>query len=84
MRKVVLEAQLPVDSPQVKAERERLFGSWEMNWAGYNSATDIALPGAAVAPSEHFLMYPLAITPASELDQLDPDSFRYKLTSTAV
>ena len=46
VRKVVLEAQLPVDSPQVKAERERLFGSWEMNWAGYNSATDIALPGA--------------------------------------
>jgi transglutaminase-like putative cysteine protease len=84
VRKVVLEAQLPADSPQVKAERERLFGSWEMNWAGYNSATDIALPGAAVAPREHFLMYPLAITAAGELDQLDPDNFRYRLTSTAV
>lgn len=83
VRKVVLEANLPVTSPQVKAERERLFGSWEMNWAGYNSATDIALPGAAMAPREHFLMYPLAMTPAGELDQLDADGFRYRLTSTA-
>ena len=83
VRKVVLEANLPVDSPQVKAERERLFGSWEMNWAGYNSATDIALPGASRPPQEHFLMYPLAITAAGELDQLDPAGFKYKLTSTA-
>ncbi|HEX3406114.1 MAG TPA: transglutaminase domain-containing protein [Caulobacteraceae bacterium] len=84
VRKVVLEAQLPVTSPQVKAERERLFGSWEMNWAGYNSATDIQPPGATRPPREHFLMYPLAITSAGEVDQLDPDSFRYRLTSTAV
>ena len=83
VRKVVLEANLPVESPQVKAERERLFGSWEMNWAGYNSATDIALPGATRPPEEHFLMYPLAMTPAGELDQLDAASFKYKLTSTA-
>ena len=82
VRKVVLEANLPVDSAAVKAERERLFGSWEMNWVGYNSATDIVLPGATRAPDEHFLMYPLAMTPAGELDQLDAASFKYKLTST--
>ena len=46
--------------PRGRAERERLFGSWEMNWAGYNSATDVELPGATQAPREHFLMYPLA------------------------
>jgi len=84
VRKVVLEAQLPVGSPQVEAERERLFGSWEMNWAGYNSATDIQPPGATKTPREHFLMYPLAITSAGEVDQLDPDQFRYRLTSTPV
>jgi transglutaminase-like putative cysteine protease len=82
VRKVVLEANLPVTSPRVKAERERLFGSWEMNWAGYNSATDIALPGATRPPREHFLMYPLAITAAGELDQLEPDQFKYRLTAT--
>ena len=84
VRKVVLEANVPVDSAVVKSERERLFGSWEMNWAGYNSATDIVLPGAVKPPEEHFLMYPLAMTPAGELDQLDAGSFKYKLTSTAV
>ena len=84
VRKVVLEQQLPVTSPQVKAERERLFGSWEMNWAGYNSATDLQPPGATTPIREHFLMYPLAITAAGEVDQLDPDGFRYRLTSTPV
>lgn len=84
VRKVVLEARLAVDSPEVKAQRERLFGGWEMNWAAYNSATDVTLPGAGRKPEENFLMYPLAITPAGELDQLDPAAFRYTLTSTAV
>ena len=83
VRKVVLDGKASVDSPLVKAERERLFGSWEMNWAAYNHATDIALPGASRKPAENFLMYPLAMTPTGELDQLDPDAFRYRLTSVA-
>lgn len=83
VRKVVLEAKLAVDSPEVRAQRERLFGGWEMNWTAYNSATDVMLPGAAKKPEENFLMYPLAMTPAGELDQLDAASFRYTLTSTA-
>ncbi len=45
VRKVVLEAKLALESPEVQALRDRLFGSWEMNWIGYNSATDIELPG---------------------------------------
>ena len=27
-------------------------------------------------------MYPLAMTPKGELDQLDPDTFRYRLTAS--
>lgn len=84
VRKVVLEGGLPVTSPVVRAERERLFGQWEMNWAGYNHATDIALPGARRAPSEHFLMYPTAFAGPTEVDQLDPDSFRYRLAATPI
>ena len=84
VRKVVLDGHAAVDSPLVKAERERLFGSWEMNWAAYNHATDIRLPGARDRPDENFLMYPLAMTPKGELDQLDPDTFRYKLTSAVL
>ncbi len=82
VRKVVLDGKATVDSPVVKAERERLFGSWEMNWAAYNHATDIVLPGARQPPRENFLMYPLAMTPNGELDQLDPDGFRYRLTAS--
>ena len=81
VRKVVLEAKLPVDSPQVKAERERLFGSWEMNWAAYNSATDLALPGASRPMAAHFLMYPYGMTPTGDLDWLEPGLFDYKITS---
>lgn len=81
VRKVVLEAKLPVDHPEVRAQRERLFGAWEMNWVAYNHATDIALPGAPRPMGEHFLMYPCAMTPAGEIDQLSPDSFRYRIAS---
>ena len=84
VRKVVLEAKLPVDSPQVRAQRERLFGSWEMNWVAYNHATNIALPGASRPLGEHFLMYPCATTAAGELDQLSPDTFRYRITSREI
>ena len=81
VRKVVLEARLPVDSPQVKTERERLFGSWEMNWAAYNSATDLALPGAPRPMAAHFLMYPYGMTPTADLDWLEPGAFDYRITS---
>jgi len=84
VRKVVLETKQPVNSPEVKAQRERLFGSWEMNWMAYNHATDIALPGAARPMDEHFLMYPCAMTAKEELDQLDAAKFRYSINSTPV
>jgi transglutaminase-like putative cysteine protease len=81
VRKVVLEAKLAVDSPEVRAQRERLFGSWEMNWVAYNHATDIVLPGAPRPIGEHFLMYPCAMTANGELDQLSPDTFRYRISA---
>jgi len=81
VRKLVLEANLPMDSPAVRAQRDRMFGNWEMNWIAYNHATDIALPGALRPMSEHFLMYPCAMTAGGELDQLAPDTFRYRITS---
>lgn len=84
VRKIVLETKASVDSPEVAAARERLFGSWEGNWAAYNSATDIVLPKAPRAPAERFLMYPTALAADREADQLDPDRFRYAITATAV
>jgi transglutaminase-like putative cysteine protease len=82
VRKVVLEQGLALHSPEVAALRERLFGAWEMNWVGYNSATDIELPGAgAQTPNFGFLMYPCAFTESGTPDCLDPPNFQYRITA---
>ncbi len=54
-----------------------------MNWLAYNSAHDIALPGSS-GPKVAFLMYPQAETAAGRLDSLDPDVFRYTITSREI
>jgi transglutaminase-like putative cysteine protease len=83
VRKVVLEEQVPIDSEKVKMLRERLFGSWEMNWVGFNYARDFTLPGQQDGPIG-FLMYPYAETAHGAKDSLDPDAFTYKITSNEV
>ena len=83
VRKVVLEeppGNRPADDEKVRAVRERLFGSWEMNWVGYNFAHDVKLPGARSGPIP-FLMYPQAETAEGLVDSLDPDRFKYEITS---
>ena len=83
VRKVVLEeppGNRPLDDSMVKAARERLFGSWEMNWMAYNFAHDVPLPGSSGAPVG-FLMYPQAETTEGRLDCLDADNFKYEITS---
>ena len=86
VRKVVLEeppGNRSLDDDMVKKARVRLFGSWEMNWMAYNFAHDVALPGSIGAPVG-FLMYPQAETAEGRLDSLDPDSFRYEITSKEI
>jgi transglutaminase-like putative cysteine protease len=83
VRKVMLEeppGNLPITDDKVTAARKRLFGSWEMNWMAYNTAHDVTLPGSSGKPLP-FLMYPQAETGGARLDSLDPDGFRYKITS---
>ena len=84
MRKVVREETRLLSDAHVERVRTALFGHWEMNWAGYNSATDIVLPGAGGRrPEFAFLMYPCAFTPDGQLPCVDPGAFRYRITSTA-
>ena len=86
VRKVMLEeppGNLPMTDEKVTAARSRLFGSWEMNWMAYNTAHDVALPGST-GKALPFLMYPQAETGGARLDSLDPDGFRYKITSREV
>jgi transglutaminase-like putative cysteine protease len=83
VRKVVLEeppGNRPLDDDMVKKARARLFGFWEMNWMAYNFAHDVALPGSNGALVA-FLMYPQAETADGRLDSLDPDNFKYEITS---
>jgi len=86
VRKVVLEeppGNRALDDEMVRKARARLFGSWEMNWAAYNFAHDVPLPGSKGAPIG-FFMYPQAETDQGRLDSLDPDTFRYEITSREV
>jgi transglutaminase-like putative cysteine protease len=85
VRKVVLEeppGNRPLNDEMVKKARARLFGSWEMNWVAYNFSHDVALPGSS--PPVGFLMYPQAETAEGRLDSLDPDNFKYEITSKEV
>ena len=83
VRKVVLEeppGNRALTDDMVTSARKRLFGSWEMNWMAYNFAQDVELPGSG-GTTVPFLMYPQARTAEGTLDSLDPDNFRYEITS---
>lgn len=83
VRKVVLEEPpggLPLTDDKVVEVRERLFGSWEMNWLAYNTAHDLPLPGSRNV-TVPYLMYPQGETAAGLLDSLDPAAFRYTITA---
>ena len=83
VRKVALEeppGNRPLTDEMVEKVRARLFGSWEMNWIGYNFAHDVVLPASTEAPLP-FLMYPQAETNDGRINSLDPDNFKYEITA---
>jgi transglutaminase-like putative cysteine protease len=83
VRKVALEeppANLAMGDAKVVAARNTLFGAWEGNWLAYNMAHDVELPGSK-GTQVGFLMYPQALTAAGLADCLEPDRFKYVITS---
>jgi len=83
VRKVALEeppGHLAMDDEKVRRARARLFGSWEMNWIAFNYAHDVLLPGSKRG-TLGFFMYPQAETANGRLDSLDPETFRYQITT---
>jgi hypothetical protein len=54
-----------------------------MNWLGFNTAHDVALPNAKGAKLA-FFMYPQAETVAGRADPLDPDNFKYTITAREI
>lgn len=85
VRKVVLEEKpgLTLKDDVVVAARRTLFGAWEMNWLAYNFAHDLKLPGSKGATLP-FLMYPQGENAAGRFDSLDPDNFRYTISSREI
>jgi transglutaminase-like putative cysteine protease len=84
VRKVVLEeppGSLSLSDAKVVSARQRLFGSWEMNWMAYNTGQDVTLPGATTRGMVPFLMYPQAETGGRRVDSLDPEHFTYRITA---
>ena len=60
-----------------------LFGGWEGNWLGWNTAHDVQLPGAQHGEL-NFLMYPIAETDEGRVDPYAPDAFRYTITAREI
>lgn len=84
VRKAVLEENLPLDAPSIVALRERLFGSWEMNWVGFNHARDFRLHTYSPGGMLNFFMYPHAEIDQVPRDSLDPKTFVYQIEAQAL
>ena len=62
---------------------KHLFGGWEGNWLGWNTAHDLKLPGAKEGVL-NFLMYPVAETAEGRVDSYAPDAFKYTITAREI
>ena len=75
---------MKMDHPLVEAVRPKLFGGWEGNWIAFNTAHDVALPGATQGGKLGFFMYPQSETAQGRRDSLDPDYFKYTITTREI
>ncbi len=67
--------------PQAIALREKLFGSWEMNWVTFNHAEDILLRRHITTGKLPFFMYQHPEIDKQIQDSLNPEGFSYKILS---
>lgn len=70
--------------PVVAPVNQALFGNWEGNWVGYNTAHDLLLPGSAGKATLPFLMYPQGENASGRFDELAPDSFKYVISAKEI
>lgn len=73
----------PAD-PLVAPVMAGLYGGWEGNWVGFNTAHDITLPGSASKGTLPFLMYPNGENASGAFDSLSPDTFKYTISARVV
>jgi hypothetical protein len=61
-----------------------LFGSWEGDWVGWDTAHDIVLPGQSGKATLPFLMYPNGENSSGRFDELSPDTFKYTIAAREI
>ena len=71
------------DNAVVQPVYNHLFGGWEGNWMGWNTAHDVTLPGSK-EDRLGFLMYPVAETAEGRADSYAPDTFKYQITAREI
>jgi transglutaminase-like putative cysteine protease len=79
--KVAQEDNLPINHPTISLLREKLFGSWEMNWISFNNAEDVQLASNSIAGKLPFFMYPHAELGNQIQNSLRSEEFAYKIIS---
>lgn len=72
-----------VQHPVVKPVYQGLYGAWEGNWVGYNTAHDVTLPGSKLGKLG-FLMYPVAEDRQGRFDSYAPDDFKYQISAREI
>jgi transglutaminase-like putative cysteine protease len=81
VRQLALDEGLAIGNARVVALRNKLFGSWEMNWVAFNHARDVRLAKDSVIGELPFFMYPEAEVAGHARDSLEPQDFAYKIIS---
>ena len=69
--------------PVVAPVNSALFGGWEGNWLGWNTAHDVALPHTT-GPKLGFFMYPTAENAEGRFDSYAPDDFKYQISAREI
>ena len=72
-----------VADPVVAPVYQALYGGWEGNWVGFNTAHDVALPGSRLGRLG-FLMYPVAEDKQGRFDSYAPDDFKYQIPAKEI
>ncbi|MCC6160846.1 MAG: transglutaminase domain-containing protein [Nitrosomonas sp.] len=79
--KVMALESAPHNVESISQLREKLFGSWEMNWVAFNDGENVDLGKGCAAGKLPFFAYPHAEIDGRQQDSLTPESFSYKITS---
>lgn len=66
--------------PKVNVFKKLLFGFWEMNWIGFNTAQDVILQGAS-GKALTSLIYPVVETASGRFDGRDASRMTYRVTA---